>query len=78
MILKASRQHLQAVRNSRDHVPRDHVPRDYVSRNSIFHEAYKAGKESYDHCGSTTHFTNKCYIKNPKIALEWFKLKMKE
>lgn len=72
MILEASRQHLQAVRNSRDHVPRNHVPRNHVSRDLIFHKAYKAGKDdkSCDHCGSITYFTNKYYIKNPKIALE--------
>ena len=63
MVLEASRQHNQAVYNSRSPAT-----------------AFKAtqDKESCHHCGSTTHTSETCYPGNPKIAPEWFKLKMKE
>ena len=64
MMLEASRQHIQALRNTRN-----------VSHNA---SVAKETREPYNHCGSTTHFTHKCYIGNPKTTPEWFKLKIKE
>ena len=62
MVLEASRQHSQAKHNSRDP-----------------ELAYRAQQQvKCNHCGSTTHSTDKCYLGNPEIAPEWFKLKMKE
>ena len=60
MILEASRQHNQAIQNSRSH---------------DFALAFQVGlqKKKCKHCGSTTYSDERYYAENPKLAPEWFK-----
>ena len=65
MVLEASRQHHQALRNASD-------PRDPAL------SARATTKEPCEHCGSPGHPGHSCYSKHPHLAPEWYKLKMKE
>ena len=74
MELEASHQHNQALYNSDD-------PAITLRHSS---QAMKAGfqgkkeKERCDHCESTGHASEKCWIEHPELVSNWFKEKMKE
>lgn len=63
MILEASRQHNQALFNS---------------RNPALAFRAGQEKEQCKHCGFTGHPSGKCFIEHPELAPDWFKEKMKD
>ena len=63
MVLEASRQHNQALFNS---------------RNPALAFRAGQEKEKCNHCGFTGHPSGKCFIEHPELAPNWFKEKMKD
>ena len=67
MVLEASRQHTQALHNSRD-------------SGSALKAGYRDNKarDLCEHCKDPGHPSNLCYTKFPHLAPEWFRLKIKD
>lgn len=64
MVLEASRQHSQAIQNTRD------PESAYQVRQQ------GSGLRKCDHCGSTKHPSDRCWTKYPQLAPEWFQMKL--